>query len=107
MFEDFSRLGYGGAQRLAPEVQVANKYINGNNKSVKKFNEYNFDFEQFSRRIFRFSYENTANPAACHTYEICIVSYMKQLLNVTNRHCRLEHFMPFNKEGLSSCRAAW
>ena len=29
---------------FAPEVQVAKKYINGSNKSVKKFNKQCFDF---------------------------------------------------------------
>jgi len=60
---------------LAPEVQVAKKYFNGINKSVKKFNKQYFDFSQLALIQFGFPYEQSLFPAVFHLFEICIIAF--------------------------------
>jgi hypothetical protein len=69
--------GYGGAQRFAPEVQVAKKYINGSNKSVKKFNKQYFDFSQLALIKFGFLYDQSLFLTFLHLFEICIIAFRK------------------------------
>jgi hypothetical protein len=69
--------GYGGALRFAPEVQVAKKYINGSNKSVKKFNKQYFDFSQLALIKFGFLYDQSLFPTLFHLFEICIIAFPK------------------------------
>jgi predicted metal-binding protein len=95
--------GYGGALRFAPEVQVAKKYINGTNKSVKKFNKQYFDFSQLALIKFGFSYGQSLFPPVCHLFEICTIEIQKILLHIVKLRAITYQWCFFEK---NSCRRA-